>query len=80
MDFKNWRDARRTHKNFVEEEKLDYMGKVRKRKIFVTVEEDKPPMDPRDNVFNVDPKTETSQEAVTAWMTKDSMVGLMKHR
>lgn len=36
-------------------------------------------MNPRDNIFNVDPKEETSQQAVTAWMTKDSMVGLMKH-
>ena len=79
MDYKAWQTSRRTHKSFQDEEKTDYLGKVRKKKIFVTVEEEEPVLDPKDNVFFRDPKVKKNEHDSTAWLTKDAVVGLMDH-
>ena len=40
MDYGAWRSSKRCHRNFREEERQDYRGKVRKAKIFVDAEEE----------------------------------------
>ena len=80
MDYGAWRSSKRCHRNFREEERQDYRGKVRKAKIFVDAEEEEEVFDPTDNVFNVtiEEEKKTDLEAV-AWLNKDAVNGLMEH-
>ena len=61
MDYKAWQTSRKTHRAFQEEEKMDYLGKIRKKKIFVTVEEEEPILDPKDNVFYMDRRVKKNE-------------------
>jgi hypothetical protein len=51
MDFGSWQKSQKAHRTFIEEEKTEYKGKIRKAKIFVDAEEEYVKPDPRDNIF-----------------------------
>ncbi len=79
MDFKSWSTSKKAHTVFLEEEKIHYGGRKRKKKIFVEAEVEEKKVDPRDNIFFKDEEEKKKEHDSGAWLDRDSVEGLMRH-